>query len=225
MEKPPTSPGQGGCRRRALPWLVTVEDVVRLTPRMTRVIFGGAEFAGFRSPCPAAHIKLLFVPPGTEWSPKDEQAPRPPSRRFTPLRFDPENRRLEVEFVHHGQGLVAIWAAEARVGDELYIGGPGGGYDIAPDATDVIIVDDDTAIPAPATILEALPRVCRATALYEVADAAEESALSPGSTVTPIWLHRNGQVGLPGATLEDAVRVSRRLRTRPIGGLLARLPR
>ena len=203
MAESPTPGRRGGRRRRGPPRLVTVENVSRPTPRLTRITLGGDALEGFGPPRPGAHMKLFFVPPGTTWSPSDDQAARPPSRTYTPLRHDPANHRLDVEFVHHGDGLAAGWAAAAEIGETLYIAGPGGGYDIAPDATDIVVVADDTAMPAAGTVLDALPGGCRATAIFEVADVAEERDVSPKSGVTPIWLHRGDS---NGETLDATVR-------------------
>lgn len=203
MADNPTPARQGGRRRRGPPRPVTVEDVSHPTPRLTRITFGGDALEGFGPPRPGAHMKLLFVPPGSDWSPADEDAPRPPSRTYTPLRYDPDRRRLEVEFVHHGDGLAANWAQGAEVGERMYVAGPGGGYDVASDATELILVADDTAMPAAGTIIDTLPETCRAAAIFEVADAAEERVLSPTRKILPIWLHREAR---DAQTLDEAVR-------------------
>jgi len=193
-------------RPRSPTRLVTVEAVTRVTPRLTCVTFGGEALEGFGPPRPGAHMKLLFAPPGSGWSPDDESAPRPPRRTYTPRRFDPAACRLDVEFVHHGDGLAATWAQGAEPGEPLYITGPGGGYDVPAAATDIVLVADYTALPATGTILEALPAGCRATVLCEVADAAEERDISPLVAVSPTWLHRDGAGSVAGTLLEGAVR-------------------
>jgi NADPH-dependent ferric siderophore reductase len=199
----PSPRGEGG-RPRSPTRPVAVERVERITPRLTRVTFGGDQMAGFGPPRPGAHMKLLFAPDGTRWSPDDEDAPRPPRRTYTPRRYDAGSNTLQVEFVHHGDGLAAQWARAARVGDALFITGPGGGYDIPADATEIVLVADDTALPAAGTILEALPAGCRATLLCEVSDASEERPLSPLVPSSPVWLHRGPAVA--GALLEAALR-------------------
>ena len=133
---PPKAGSGGGNRRpRRPPRAVTVERVEKVTPHMTRIIFGGEELAEFGPPRPGSHMKLLFVPECEEWSPNNTEAPRPPSRTYTPRRYDPERRELEVEFVHHGNGVAATWAETAKAGDPMFLAGPGGGYDVPEDAT------------------------------------------------------------------------------------------
>jgi NADPH-dependent ferric siderophore reductase len=199
------APAGGPRRRRGPPKLVTVTAVQRVTPRLTRLTFQGEELAEFGPPRPGAHVKLLFVPPGSAWSPKDEEAPRPPSRTYTPRRYDRERRTLEVEFVHHGDGLAATWAARAKVGDPMYVAGPGGGYDVPETPGDIVLVADDTAMPAAGTILEALPPGCRVTTICEVWDKAEERPLSPSVAAAPVWLHYGANGAPAGSLLERAV--------------------
>ena len=206
MAELPTMRGGGGGRPKSPTRLVTVDAIARITPQVTRVTFAGPALAGFGPPRPGAHMKLLFVPDGSSWSPEDEAAPRPPRRTYTPRRFDPIGRRLDIEFVHHGDGLAANWAARARAGDTLYINGPGGGYDVPADATEIVLVADDTALPAAGTILEALPAGARAVVLCEVADAGEKRPLSAHRDASAVWLPRDATGAIPGSLLETAVR-------------------
>lgn len=173
---------------------------------MTRIIFGGEELAEFGPPRPGSHMKLLFVPECEEWSPNNTEAPRPPSRTYTPRRYDPERRELEVEFVHHGNGVAATWAETAKAGDPMFLAGPGGGYDVPEDATHLVLVADDTALPAVETVLEALPAACEATVFGEIYDAEEERDLSPAVTISANWLRRGPTDARPGSLLEAAIR-------------------
>ena len=187
-------------RKRPPPRLTTVEKIERLTPQVVRATFQGEELADFGPPRPGAHIKLLFVPEGTAWDRFDPGAQRPPARTYTPLSYDCEGRRLEVDFVLHGDGLAANWVQKAKLGDTMFIGGPGGGYDVPEDATNMIIVADDTAVPGAGTVIEAIPEHCTITALCEVADKEEERPLSPRVAIAPRWLHRD--LAVPCSVLE-----------------------
>ena len=198
-------PPSGGQRPKSPTRLVVVEAVRQITPRVTCVTFTGEALRGFGPPRPGAHMKLLFVPPTESWSPDDELAPRPPRRTYTPRRFDPARLLLDIEFVHHGDGLAAQWASHARAGDNLYINGPGGGYDVPDDAGDVVLIADDTALPAAGTILESIGNRARVSALCEVYDQAERRPLSPAAALDPTWLFRNDAAGKSTPRLEEAV--------------------
>jgi len=195
-------------RRRRPPRAVTVERTELVTPRLTRITFGGEGLAGFDTPRPGAHMKLFFPPADMEWPPKDPEAdgPRPPSRTYTPRRYDAARNELEVEFVHHGDGIAANWAQSAKVGDPLSLAGPGGGYDVAEDASQIVLVADETAMPAAGTILEAMPAGCDPIVLCEVIDEGDERELSANVSIRPTWFHRAPTGARQGALLEQAVR-------------------
>ena len=87
-------------------------NVVRtrhLSPRLLRVTLGGPELAGFTSLGFDDHVKLFFPDPA---APGGE----PAMRDFTPRRYDPQRQELDIEFVLHGHGPAAAWAAQASVG-------------------------------------------------------------------------------------------------------------
>lgn len=203
-----TAAGAKPKKRRAPPRRVKVRAREQVTPRVIRIVFEGAELENFGPPLPGAHMKLFFPPEGADWPPSDgnPDAPRPPSRTYTPRRYDPDARTLEVEFVLHGDGLAANWVQQASVGDDLTLAGPGGGYAIPEDISAIVIAADDTALPAAGMILEALPKGCDVTLLCEVADAEEERPLSPVVSAEPQWLHYETNRIDQGRLLEKAVR-------------------
>ena len=192
-------------KRRPPPRVSRVEAIERVTPGLVRITFGGPEMLGFAAPRPGGHIKLFFPPAAMIWPPVDPNAPRAPSRTYTPRRFDAERGLLEVEFVLHGEGLASTWAENTCIGDVMTIGGPGGGYDAPPDATNIVIVADDSAMPAAGMVLEALPKGCRASVICEITDRLEERSLSPIVACNPVWLHRMAAGTAPGALLEKVV--------------------
>jgi NADPH-dependent ferric siderophore reductase len=127
-------------------------------------------------------------------------------RTYTPRRFDADRRELDVEFVLHGTGVAANWAAKAQVGDQLTVMGPGGRYHPLAQSGMFVVVVDDTAIPAAGTVIEALPETTEIFALCEVTDRSDERPLSADRVVDITWLHRNPGSFEPGALLFDAVK-------------------
>ena len=181
-----------------------VERVEQLSRRVRRITLHGDALEGFAPPRPAAHIKLHILPHGEDW-PTDDMVPRPPRRTYTPRTFDPATRRLVVDFVLHGHGLASHWAENAEPGHAMYVSGPGGGYDVAADAQTLVLVADDTALPAVGMILESLQPGCRAVVLAEVADADEQRALAAPGNYEVRWFDRAASSAVPGALLERAV--------------------
>ena len=85
-------------------------------------------------------------------------------RTYTQRRFDDAAKTLAVDFVLHGDGPAATWAAQAHAGQQLILMGPARSYVIDPGASWYVLAVDDTALPALETLLEALPAGARVTA-------------------------------------------------------------
>ncbi len=184
---------------------------------MVRVTFHGEDLAGFAPRGPGAHVKLMFPapgedapvmpPPGPDGRPQwPENAPRPPVRTYTPRHFNPDTLELDVEFVIHGDGPASTWASQASEGQRLIVMGPGGGLEMRSDREWYVIAADEPAIPAAATLLEALPAGTRAIVLLEVPDPAEERPLPTAAEVDVTWLHRGHDDSAAGTLLEPALR-------------------
>jgi NADPH-dependent ferric siderophore reductase len=197
MNSPDQAPAD---RPRRARYDSAVHSIVRLTPRMVRIVFTGPELAGFAWNGPAAHIKLILGPP-------DAAGQRAPSRTYTPRHFDATRRELTVDFVLHGEGPASSWAAQAQVGQSLLIAGPGRSYTLDAAAQWLLIAGDESAIPAIATLLEVVPDSLRTQVLIEVNDAADEFAIAPArANVNIRWLHRaqpiTGHAAAPPAGVE-----------------------
>jgi NADPH-dependent ferric siderophore reductase len=197
------------------PRLLQVRRSERITPRMVRVTLTGDALAGFGGDGPDRRIKMFFPVPGQDrpavpratsggplW-PAGE--PRPTVRTYTVRRYDAAAGELDVDFVlHEGHGPAASWAREARPGAWVGVSEPGGRYVPDPAATFHLVIGDESALPAVATVLEAVPSDVPAVAYLEVADAAEEQPL-PGRATTH-WVHRADRA--PGGPLAEAVRAA-----------------
>lgn len=178
--------------------------VVDLTPRMRRITVGGAQLAGFISLGSDDHVKLFFPQTAEELATLEnlelsagmKSKTMPPMRDYTPRRYDLETLELDIDFVLHGDGPAATWAAQARPGQWLYIGGPRGSM-VVPDMFDsYLLIGDETALPAIARHLEELPANRRALVVVEVENAAEEQTLNSAASVEVIWVHRDGSNNL-----------------------------
>jgi NADPH-dependent ferric siderophore reductase len=196
-------------RPRSNPRRITVLVVKELSPRMRRVTFGGSDLATFVWSGPAAHIKLIFPEPGlgldTVALPEPD-GPRPSTTRtYTPRRFDAAALTLDVDFVLHGDGPASTWAAQARVGQQLVMMGPGPGYQIDPDAPWYVLLADDAALPAVETILDAVPPGAHLTVLLEVPAADEKRPLPVPATADVRWLVRGNDPQSAGNALLAAL--------------------
>ncbi|TDV70118.1 siderophore-interacting protein [Pseudomonas sp. LP_7_YM] len=190
--------------------------VTDITPRMRRVTLHGPELSGFISLGSDDHVKLLFATTPQEQVALDNfvpspnaEGPRPAMRDYTPRRYDAESGELDIDFVLHGHGPAATWAAQAQAGQFLHIAGPRGSM-IVPDMFDsYLLIGDETALPAIARRLEELPDNRRALVVVEIEDTAERQALTSAAQVEVIWVVRGEQ---------DLLEVARQL-TLPDGDL------
>lgn len=193
---------------------MTVMAVREITPHMRRITLSGENLDSFATG--GLHFKL-FVPPAgldkPEWPvpgkdglpiwPADDK--RPAVRTYTIRAIDAEAGTFDADFVLHGdQSVGSRWALNAKPGDLVGVRGPTGRGIVQADW--YLLVGDETALPAIARHLEALPASARGVALIEVADESERQAIETASGIEIRWLYRNGAE--PGTTtlLIDAVR-------------------
>ena len=192
-----------GRERGGAPHRAVVLRSEQLTPHMTRVVLGGDGLAQFATRGQTDHyVKLLFPAPGVTYpEPLDvrrirEEFPReqwPTSRTYTVRGWDAETRELSLDFVIHGdEGLAGPWAANAKPGDVIHFSGPGGGYAPDPEADWHLLAGDESALPAIAAAVEALPTSAVARVFIEVENAAEEQKFDAPEGAVVTWVHREG---------------------------------
>jgi NADPH-dependent ferric siderophore reductase len=110
--------------------------------------------------------------------------------------------RLVVDFVLHlaegATGPASSWAAAAQPGDRLVVIAPRRGQDFGGVEFDpgtarrLLLVGDETAVPAVAAILEQLPPGARGTAFLEVPVSGDALELDSPVGVEVVWLPRDG---------------------------------
>ncbi|MET8578473.1 siderophore-interacting protein [Streptomyces sp. NPDC005012] len=186
-------------RKTPQPHVGRVIRTERLTPHMQRVVFGGDGLAAFEAgTCTDHYVKLVFPADGVEYPEPfsmariREEFPReqwPVTRTYTVRAWDPAARELTVDFVVHGdEGLAGPWALRARPGDTLVMLGPGGAYAPDPAADWHLLAGDESALPAIAAALEALPEGAEVHAFVEVAGPEDEQPVDCDAKI--VWLHR-----------------------------------
>ena len=188
-----------------------VSAVSRVVPNIVRVTLSGPELAGFASAGPTDHLKVFFPDPDTGILTVPEVGPDGMrrgaegvviSRDYTPRAVRPHE--LDLDIVVHGvDGPASAWAELADVGDELGIAGPRGSR-LAPEGVErLLVVADETALPATGRWLELLPEV-PVTALFHIVDEGVESYFDPAAAerMDAEWItHADGP-----AQLEESLR-------------------
>jgi NADPH-dependent ferric siderophore reductase len=170
-------------RRRTL----SIKHVEKIAAHMIRVTLTG-DLQDFTSLGFDDHVKLFF-PDGTN----DAQgAPNLLSRDFTPRRHDPAANTLEIDFALHDAGPATRWAAQAKPGGTLVLGGPRGSFIIPTEYDWHLLIGDETGLPAISRRLAELPAGSRAIVIGEVDGREDELAFDSETDATVVWAHRNG---------------------------------
>ncbi|MDD1014584.1 siderophore-interacting protein [Pseudomonas rubra] len=210
---------------------VQLKAIVPLSPSLTRFVFGGEDVAQMHTLAADQRIKMFFpsadgqppqLPKHGAWQDarralSAEQSP--PMRTYTIRQLRREAREVDVEFVLHGvNGPASAWATQARVGDRLqmvapnlaYDGDPGG-YEWRPpkNLRNLLLIGDETALPAIAGILEQLARdlpEVPVQAFIEVPGEADclELTCSPATRLN--WLPRDVLHCTHGEAMIHAIR-------------------
>lgn len=203
------------------PFFQTIEVVSsRLVgPKMKRIRFRGERFADFAAG--GLHVRLIFPPKG--------RAPRWPTiaadgriiwpdgedalvaRVYTLRSIDVQTGEVEVDFVLHDPGKIAApgtaFAEQARSGDIIGIFAPGGNE--IPDARSLLLLGDETALPAMARIAEALPATSRAKVFAEVESIEDHYQFPETDNVDVHYLYRckqpEGTTGALAEALSEAI--------------------
>ena len=181
----------------------------QLTPHMVRVVLGGSAFDTFvPSNFTDSYVKLVFVDDAVDVPglPQpltlDSFAGLPPDKRpsvrtMTVRHVDVAAREVTVDIVVHGEhGVAGAWVASAQPGQPIYLMGPGGAYTPDPAADWHLLAGDETALPAIAAALEALPANAIGKAFIEVAGPEDEIPLAAPESVEVNWVYRGGRADL-----------------------------
>ncbi|WP_336028441.1 siderophore-interacting protein [Geodermatophilus sp. FMUSA9-8] len=191
--------------------VLTVTCVADATPSVRRVVLSGTADAV----AAAGPTVNLLVPrvgdPDPRWPSvaRDGRVVWPVGahgvslRSYTARRQDVQRGEVEIDFVLHGDGPAASWAAAAAPGALLGVAGSGALGDRP--ARTLLLAGDETALPAISRILAAAAPDTTGTALLEVAGPEEEQSLAAPAGVEVRWLHRGGTPPGEGTLLADAV--------------------
>ena len=185
-----------------------VESIEWLTPLYVRVVLNGDGLADYAPvPCTDGYVNVAIPPPDAPYAtpfaldelkelPREQ---RPFRRRITVRHWEPESRRLTLEFITHGDdGAVGPWAARAQEGDVLVFTGPAGAYTPDPGADWHLMAGDESALPAIAASLDAVPPGVPVVVRLACDGSEYEIPLTTRGDLDLAWVHRPDR-------LEDAV--------------------
>jgi NADPH-dependent ferric siderophore reductase len=182
--------------RRSIVHSGAVLAVAELTPRMRRLTVAAPSMTDV-SIRPAQDVEIFLR----------EDGGRRVKRRYTIRHARPELGELDLDVLVHGHGPGSAWAASVRPGTAVEFQGPRGKLELMA-ASWHLLAGDESALPAIASICEALPADEPALAVVEVGDRGDELPVRAELT----WVHR-GAAAPGGAQLLDAA-----LATLPLPG-------
>jgi NADPH-dependent ferric siderophore reductase len=182
---------------------VFVQRVEAVTPRMRRVVFRASRLSALLNSS-HHHVRLLFPPEGRvphwprqsasgrlNWPGGDDVLS---TRVYTIRWIDERTSTFAVDFVLHHEmmsGPGVAFAHRARPGAVVGLIGPGGGR--APTGEKLLLLGDETALPAIARIVESVAGHATIKAVVEVNDITETAYLCPMPSLQVDWLPRNGR--------------------------------
>jgi len=194
-------------------------EVVRsswVTPHLVRLTLGGPGFADFQpKEATDSYVKISFAKPELGLEPpydlaalRETLAPAdlPVTRTYTVRRVDQAAGTMDIDFVVHGdEGIAGPWAAAAQPGDRVVLAGPGGAYRPDPTADWHLFAGDESAIPAIAAALEALPADAKGLAFLEIGGRDDLVDLDHPTGVQLIWVGRAARDESTAALLATAI--------------------
>lgn len=187
-----------------------VQKIVDITPGMRRIVFGGAKLGEHQDrghTIPAMHslgfdddVRLIFPDPATGELPEPtlsehgtviwDVRTKELFRTYTVRWLNHETGEVAIDFARHGVGLAENWSQQADVGDMLWVVGPKGCLSLPTHKGWLLLVGDETALPAIARGLEELPSGFPVTAIIEVAESEHIYELHTAADAQILWAVR-----------------------------------
>ncbi|MEU1279199.1 SIP domain-containing protein [Streptomyces sp. NPDC005805] len=203
---------------------LTVLRAENITPGMRRLTLGGEQLHAFTRDgldLPALrtegfddHVKFFFtdesgrlVLPRQNVSSLDWPADgRPVAKDYTPVRHDPAAGEIDFDFVRHEGGVASTWAERVKPGESAWIAGPKMSHSHPEGADWILVVGDETALPAIGRWLAEMPEGTRAKVFIEVGEDSHRQDLPTRADADITWLSRDGAPAGTTDLLEQAVR-------------------
>lgn len=204
-----------------------VRSATRISPTFVRITVGGPELSKwtyrgfdqwFRMAIPvggqetrfdrlskrynmAGYLRYLALPKAT----------RPAIRNYTVAHLRAEASEMDIDFVHHQgvdgkkPGIAGPWAASLPVGARIGLIDQGYGYRPVHDAQHVVLVGDESALPAVAGILRDLLRNTTGSAILEIPHEDDRRPIASPPGMVLDWQIRHPQ-DAPGERALAALR-------------------
>ncbi|GAB3034419.1 siderophore-interacting protein [Parafrigoribacterium mesophilum] len=177
---------------------LSVARTTQLTPGFVRITLEGAELDGFTSVGPADHVKVTFGGIGGADQAHADAQQDAVTRDYTPRLFRPGTGdtlpQLDLDFfAHAGVGPATQWARGAAVTDTVTVRGPRASRMVPAGMSRIILVADESALPAFARWIELVPESVEILGLVELENEADAAYLDPAhvNRARVVWLDKS----------------------------------
>lgn len=200
---------------------LVVKTRTQLTPRYVRTTLTGPAVSKLYFQSPDDDVRVLIpldldAVPGkitVQFQPEykidyPDDAPPYEIKAYTIRRYDLENQEIDVDVAIHNQGHGVVWAQNAEPGQTVLVGGAWGSYVYEGAMDHIVLIGDETALPAIGHWIERLQAPTLATVIAEVLDEHEhlEFAVPDGVQLEVHWMHRGDATPGKNDVLETGVR-------------------
>lgn len=198
-----------------------VKERVQITPRYVRITLAGPSVSRLHFQSPDDDVRVLIpldldAVPGelrVQFQPEykvdyPEDAPPYEIKAYTIRRYDLENQEIDLDIAIHDQGHGVFWALNAEPGQTVLVAGAWGSFVYDGQIDQIVLIGDETALPAIGHWIEHLQAPTSATVIVEVLNENEHLEFAPadGVDVQIHWLHRGDEVPGKNDVLETGVR-------------------
>lgn len=157
-----------------------VKEIKDLSLNIRKITFYSEDLKGFQSKSPDDHIKLFFE--------------NGEMRDYTPMHFDEEKLELSLAFHLHTNGVGANWAKNAKLGDQITIGGPRGSRVVPLTYDGYLLIVDETGIPALLRYLQEIPITSKIECIIEVESENHKIHIPLRDNLNSQWIFRSGEL-------------------------------
>lgn len=198
-----------------------VKERIQVTPRYVRITLSGPAVDKLYFLSPDDDVRVLIpldldAIPGeirVQFQPEykidyPEDAPPYEIKAYTIRRYDPDNQEIDLDVAIHNQGHGMVWAKNAQPGQTVLVGGAWGSFVYEGPMDHIVLIGDETALPAIGHWIERLQAPTSATVIAEVLDGQEHLEFTPpaGVDVQVHWMHRGDAIPGKNDVLESGVR-------------------
>ena len=178
-----------------------------LSRHMVRLTFEVPFAEELADQIPGSYLKVIAPQIGDQ-KPRDINALnfKPHMRTYTIRKVRPADSTIDIDFVVHGdQGIAGPWAAQAKVGDVVYLSRPGALKFETGAMKAYRFAADMAALPAVAAIVETLDHDARGDAFFEILSDEDRQEISAPPALNIHWIVKE-DCAAPSSELIHAIK-------------------